>query len=659
MDIILTDSALRKFLDTPADPDTLSQNLSLCGPTFDRIHKKDDDFIYDIEVITNRIDTASAQGIAREAAVILSQFGIPAKMINDPYKVSETVPKNHSKQFEFVPDNNLVVRFTAISLENVTIKKSPEKTIRFLENVGQRSINNCIDITNELTVLYGMPSHIFDLDKLAAQRLTIRESEKGETITTLDGKKNLLRGGDIVIEDGSGRLVDLCGIMGGHLAEVDNHTKNILLIVPVYNHQKIRKTSLYLQNRTLAAQIYEKQPDPELCLPVMTEAVKLLKERAGAQVSSGLYDHYPKDRLPKLISLDLAWLSKFVGVDLEEDQVISILSNLGFGGSVKNGQILCSVPSWRYEDINIKEDLAEEVARIYGYFRLPPVLPCVNLTSELPSVLLDTEKRIKNYLSCIGYTEIYNSSLISLDLLETFSIPTDQAFVLKNALSRDFEFLRTSLVPSILSSLKHNQGKIETIQIYEVANCYLKSDKTKVPKEISHLVIADGDIYLNAKGKLESLLKHINVGKVTFKKSTSSGFFHPSATADIFLGKDRVGSIGLIQPSILRGMQIEANPTVIEIDLTKLIKEINPLPKFEIISQYPLKIEDLTVESKRPLGEIIETIFATSKLIKDVVYLESFKNKHSFRISFGSMEKNLNQTDIDSLKEIILNRLKV
>lgn len=661
MDIVITDSALKIFLETSADPQTLGENISLCGPTFDRIKKIKDDYIYEIEAITNRVDTASAQGIAREAAIILSQFNIPAKMVNDPYKDEITIPQSHTKQFHFDIETDLVVRFTAIAMENVVVKPSNSKTQKLLENCGQRSINNCIDITNELTLLYGLPSHIFDLDKLAAQKLVIRNSKAGETVTTLDSTQNLLKGDDIVIEDGSGRLVDLCGIMGGQVAEVDDHTKNILLIVPVYDHRKIRRTSLYLQNRTLAAQIYEKQPDPELCLPVLSKAIQLFKEKARASVSSPVFDYYPANRPPKLITLDFDWLNNFVGVAIERETVISILGNLGFGGTVEKNQIVCSVPSWRYHDINIKEDLAEEVARIYGYFRLPAVLPCVNLPAEPKNSLLQTETKIKNYLSVAGFTEIYNNSLTSLDLLEKTGVNTTDSLKLKNTLSQDFEYLRTTLTPSILENYHHNQDKNEgDIHLFEIANCYLKAEDQRLPKEISHASILSDMDYRHLKGRIEDLLRFIKAEKIAFKTSADpSPFWNPGSTASIFAEDLLIGYIGSIKPSVLRNLGIKTNPTAVELNLHSLVKKIAQKAKFQKISPYPTLFEDITISSQRTIGQIMEIISATSKIIKDVRYLESFESKHTFRIAFGNDEKNLSQSEVDSLKEVIIKRLKV
>ncbi len=661
MDFIITDSALRKFLKTEADADTLAKDISLCGPTFDRLKKIEGDIVYEIEAITNRIDTASAMGVAREAAAILSQFNIPSKFINDPYKDKVKLQEGISKQFHFNIEKDLVIRFTAISIENVKIMASSKETQSLLENCGQRPVNNCVDITNELTLLYGLPSHIFDLDKLGAQSLTIRESKKGEEIVTLDNKKNQLAGGDIVIEDGSGRIVDLCGVMGGQAAEVDEHTKNILLIVPVYNSKKIRKTSLLVQSRTLAAQIYEKQPDPELCLPLLSKAANLFKERAGGDTSSPLFDFYPENYPSKLIKLDLDWLNRFIGITLEKDAVVSILDSLGFGGTIDGNNLTCSVPSWRYHDINIREDLAEEVARIYGYFGLPSTLPCVNIPVEPKNPILETENKIKYYLSDIGFHEVYNNSLVSLELLKNSSVDPSGVIKLNNPLSSDYEYLRTYLTPSGLENYKHNSGKIEgTIDVFEIANIYQLDEGKSLPREISTFsALTDGN-YLSTKGTLESLLKKLRIKDITFKPTTEAPpFFNLTATADVFSENILLGQIGVIKSTILRNIGITTNPTAIELNLVNLTSQISKGYIYQPISEYPLVLEDITVASEKLLGDIMEKIRNSSTLIKKIKYLESFKDKHTFKVYFGSNERNLEQAEINSIKNIIQSRFKV
>ncbi|EKD94068.1 MAG: Phenylalanyl-tRNA synthetase, beta subunit, partial [uncultured bacterium] len=259
MDIKIPHSLLLNYLDTKATPAEIAKALTLCGPSVDRLTKVGDDVIYETEIITNRIDSVSAFGLAREAAAILPQFGHQAKLINNPYEEKHlSVGVEHDQPLPLniqILDQSLVHRFSALVLDNLNVKPSPNLLQHQLESAGIRSLNNLVDITNYLTLSLGQPVHIFDYDKLSEHLLKLRSSKKGETVTTLDHKTHLLRGGDIVIEDGSGKIIDLCGIMGGLFSEIDEHTKRAVLFVQTYDSKKIRSTSLYTQERTLAAQI--------------------------------------------------------------------------------------------------------------------------------------------------------------------------------------------------------------------------------------------------------------------------------------------------------------------------------------------------------------------------------------------------------------------
>jgi len=656
MNINLTDKALRYFLDTPSTPEELAHDISLCGPTFDKVSKIDGDYLYEIEVITNRIDTASAQGIARDSAAILNQMGIKSKLLHDPYLEKINLYPNLSKTFHFeILDNSLVPRFTAVSLENVGIKDSPKATQSLLTLCGERPINNAVDITNELTLLYGLPGHIFDLDKLATQKLTIRESKNGEEVITLDGQNNKLKGGDLVIEDGAGRLVDLCGVMGGSVAEVDEHTKNILLIFPVYQPSKVRRTSLYLQKRTLASQIYEKQPDTELCLPVLMNAIKLFGERTGSRVSSAVFDSNPTPPKTKEIILDIDWANNLIGIQIPPKTIISILESLGFSTKSKDqNQIICTVPSWRRHDIDIKEDLVEEIARVYGYSKLPPTLPCVNLPPEAKNNLLSTESKIKTLLSSQGFNEVYNNSLISLDLIEKAMLKEASHLKLNNALSKDYEYLRTTLVPSVLQNIKNNQGKTEEpFYLYELSTVYLPTGE-KLPRENSMLVIGTTIPFRLTKSYLTLLFEHLSLKKYKFKTSTSSPiYFVEEKTATISSGDSTLGFIGSIKPAILHKLGITSDPIIIELDAQKLVDSISENYIYSPISDFPDVVEQITISSNERVGDIIEKIRSANKLIKDISYLDSFEKNHSFKITFSSPNKNLTQSEVNDIKKTI------
>lgn len=656
MNIKITDKALRHFLETSSTSLEIANNVSLCGPTFDKIEKIGQEYLYEVEIITNRIDTASAQGIARDSAAILNQMGIKSRMKNDPYLEKIELYKNLPKTFNFFIENDkLIPRFTAISLENINISDSSKETKTLLNLCGQRPINNAVDITNEITILYGMPPHIFDLDKLAAQKLIIRESKRGEIVSTLNGENNLLKGGDIIIEDGAGRNVDLCGVMGGSVAEVDQYTKNILLIVPVYDPVKVRRTSLYLQNRTLASQIFEKQPDTELCLPVLMKTIKLFEERVGARVSSRVFDSNPKVKNTKEIILDTEWVNSLIGVELTSQKMTSILESLGFNIKDKDKrQIICKVPSWRNEDVSIKQDLVEEIARIYGYSKLPPILPCVNLAPEPKNIVLETESKIKTFLSCRGFNEIYNSSLTSENLIIKTGLSVSDHLKLTNALSKDFEFLRTSLVPSILQNIKANQGKTEEpFYIFEISNIYKKTNN-KLPNELSRLVIASTVEYRDLKGYLESLFSFLKLTQTMFKKSeVDLKYYLKEKTAEIFCNGKLLGYIGSIKPVVLHNLGISSTPTVIELDVEQISRNILVGSVYKPISSFPEIVEQMTIRSTNMIGDIIEKIGSSEKLINHISYIDSYKNNHTFKITFSSLKNNLTQAEVNKIKENI------
>ena len=262
MDILIPDSWLRKFLKTTATPKKLAEYLSFSGPSVDRISKIDGDHIYHIEITTNRIDSAGVFGIAREAFAILPTHKQKVRLSKP--KVQHNLKfKDNVDYLDAKVDPTLCSRFSAILVKNVQIGKSPSYIQKHLEAVGVRPINNIIDISNYIMHELGQPVHTFDYDKIKGAKMVLRKSVKGEQITTLDGKTHTLEGGDIVIEDGERRLIDLAGIMGGKNSEVDENTKNVLLFVQTYNPVNIRRTSMSLAKRSGAAVLFEKDLDPE------------------------------------------------------------------------------------------------------------------------------------------------------------------------------------------------------------------------------------------------------------------------------------------------------------------------------------------------------------------------------------------------------------
>jgi phenylalanyl-tRNA synthetase beta chain len=657
MDIKIPHSLLKKYIDTKANPETIARCLTLCGPSIDKLEKNGTDSIYHVEIITNRIDSASAFGIAREASAILPQFGIKAKLVNNPYTETYKKPKIETKSHSLniqILDQSLIPRFTAIILNNLTVKSSPQEIQSQLIAGGLRPINNLVDITNYLTLSLGQPCHIFDYHKIKNHLLKLRTSKKGETITTLDNRIHTLQGGDIVIEDGSGNLIDLCGVMGGKLSEVDEKTTAAILFIQTYLPQKIRRTSLYTQERTLAAQIFEKYPDPELVLPTIHQGIKLLQSLAGGKIASHLIDIYPQKPKTKTVTTTLPNILQVAGTKINPKQIISILEPLGLKSKITNGKLTCVIPSWRLHDLSIPEDIIEEIIRIYGYFKLPSVLPPSTAPQTNTNHLLEKEFKTKTILTHLGYTEVYHFSLVSNKLFQKSTLPIDHSIEILNPLTPDFQYLRRSLIPSLLNTLSENRGKVDqSIRIFELSHIYLNENQI-LPTEQPILTLATNGLeFFKTKGELEALLDYLKIENVSFKPlDDNSTLFNKSKTAEIYANKLYLGIIGQISHQVTNNFQLEGTVIVANLDFQHLTKLCHDQIKIKKSPLYPPIIENITIESKRPIGEIIVHIKNTPSL-SFVKYLNSFHHKHTFEIHFSDPKRNLTQKEIEPLKEKI------
>lgn len=484
MQILIPDSWLREFIETEATPKQIQEALSLCGPSIERLHKKGSDYVYDIEVTTNRVDMMSVVGIARECLAILPRFGysVKFKIKNSKLKIATSDKVGY---LNVQIDKSLCSRFTAALIENIKIKESLKLVRDRLELCGVRAINNVVDISNYLMLEMGQPVHTFDYDKIVNHKMILRESKKGEKITTLDNKEFILPGGDIVIEDGSGKLIDLCGIMGGHNSAVDENTKNVLLFVQTYEPSHIRKTSMSLAQRSNAAVLFEKG--------LATENVLLTVER-GIEMFGG-NKHSILDILNVKETIKTIKLGKIdLGVEIKHKEIVRILTSLGFEivGSI------VTIPWWRKLDIEIPEDLVEEVARIYGYHNLPSVLMSGKLPEPSYYKTFFWESKIKSALSHWGFTEAYTYSLVD----------KDTGLKLKNPLSSEWEYLRTNLTNSHLKIINDNLGKVPELNFFEIANVYL-------PAEELHLILSTTNMdYSRLKGIIEALFNEIGTKTV-------------------------------------------------------------------------------------------------------------------------------------------------
>ncbi len=638
MNIKIVDSWLREFLETQENAETIAKDLSLVSVSVEKTEKINDDIVYDIEVTTNRPDLMSVKNIAKEAALALNENGKKATFKNPK---STTISKSTEKfPIKIKADPKLVNRICAVVME-VEIGDSPSEVSKRLELSGIRSLNNLIDVTNYVMRETGHPTHVFDFDLLSSKEFIVRESKKGEKLTTLDGKTYTLNGGDIVADDGKGTIIDLLGIMGTQNSVVNNNTKRIMFFMDNNNPVNIRKTSMNLGIRTEAAIINEKGLDPELMGKALERGIELYKQNANGKVISEIFDYYPNKPVVNKINVSLAKINSIIGANLSLDKCTNILIDLGFNVKKLKDGLEVETPTER-PDVKIEEDVIEEIARIYGYHKIESIVPTFLSSKKLPYANnFYFEQRIKNALKYLGFTEVYTYSFVSEDLFEG---PIEDAVKIKNPLTSDMEYLRNTLIPSLLLVEKENSSK-ETLKIFEVANVYLKQ-KNDLPKEVLTLSGIVKERHLNffaVKGLIEGICEDLGIKNLVFKKSQKGG-----TGASIYLEKNYLGEIEVLNENIV---DFELNLEII-LEHANLKKIFVPFAKFPPITQ------DISLITTGETQEIINEIKSINKLIVDVTLLDTFENSRTFHIVFQDYEKNLTKEEVGEIRVKILGMLK-
>jgi phenylalanyl-tRNA synthetase beta chain len=640
MNIKILDSWLRDYVRTRATPEKICELLSLSSVSVERIEKYRNDFIYDIEVTTNRPDLMSVVGIARETATVLKQNGIAADFL--PPKLSKPqAPK--AELIEIKNDPKLVNRICATVLD-VKVGDSPKEIKDRLEASGTRSLNNLIDVTNYVMKTIGHPTHVFDFDRLNTKTLTIREAQKGEIIQTLDGKSHQLDGGEIVAVNDNKEIVDLLGIMGLENSIVTEKTKRILYFIDNNSPVKIRKASMSLGIRTEAAVINEKDLDAETALEALYFGIELFEKIADGKLVSDIIDIYPNKVEKKTVEVTLEKINQIIGVEIDPGKALTALKDLGFKAGIEKGKIKAEIPSFRAGDMEIEEDLIEEIARIYGYHNLPSVLP--PLTEVTPHQFASQfywEQRVKNAMKYWGFTETYTYSMVSEDLFEG---PLEEAVEISNPLSEEFVYMRKTLIPSLLKVLTENKSR-ETIKIFEISNVYEKKagDLPSEKLNFAGLIKKTHTSFYEIKGVLEQLSSDLGIKNLNFSQSQQSG-----NGASLYLGKDYLGDIEILDDGLVD----------FELDFELLIKNATLKKVYNPSSKFPPVVEDLSITVSADINteDLIADIKSQSNLIIDVSLKDTYQNARTFHIVYQDMQQNLTNEDVGKIRKHIISSLK-
>lgn len=634
MNILVPNTWLRDFLETNATPAQFAEAMSLTSVSIERIDEIEGDHVFDIEVTTNRPDLMSIVGIAREASAVLPQAGFKA-VFKERKQKSNFKTVGRSQKVNISIDRELVNRVTAVVLE-INLKLSPQAIAKRLERTGIRSINNAVDVTNYVMREVGHPMHVFDYDLLENHTLNIRKSRKGEKIVTLDEKEYELQGGDIVADNGKGEIIDLLGVMGTLNSAVNNNTKRVLLFIDNNDKNLIRKTSMNLGIRSEAAILNEKGIDPNLTIPAIQRGIELLEEIGNAKLLSEIIDLYPNKKELKTITITHEKINNLIGIKIDLDTISSILKHLGFGVSETKGLFTVKIPSIRSDDIDIEEDIVEEVARVYGYHKIPNVLP---IFSEQAYYHQDKNdffliNKLKEAFAFWGFNETYTYSMVGES---DFEGPAEAAVALKNPLTEDHMYLRRTLIPSLINVARTNKNR-DILNLFEISNVYLKK-KTGLPEETLHLAVLiknEKKTFFHAKGIVESIFEILGIKKYKFSKK-SDGF----EGADIKIDGKQIGEIEIDEFIAL------------EINLEDVLVHANLAKKYTPPAKYPHAIEDVRVEiaPHYTFHEIEKELKLADERVIEISLLDVFENKKTFRIKMQDRTQNLTQEEITKIRE--------
>lgn len=661
MNILIPDSWLRDHLKTPATPEQLKEYLSLSGPSVERVNDVNGETVYDIEITTNRVDAYSVRGIAREAHAILPEYGIASELLTLPSTdfAAASVTALPPVPIKIRNEAGLCRRIIAVLLRNVTIAPSPDWMEKRLELAGQRPLNTIIDITNYVMWEMGHPVHAFDYDRLTRKTIIVREAKKGESLVTLDGKKHTLQGGEIVFDDGTGEIIDLPGIMGTSNTVVTPQTKNVLLFIENSDPVKIRLASMGLAIRTQAAVINEKHPDPALALPALKRAARLAGELAGAAIGSRLLDIGNWEKPVRPVTLRKSKLIQYLGTDIADSRVKGILTRLGCTvkseKSKQSGIVYTVLPAGdRAEDMAIKEDVIEEVARIYGYHKISSLLPPPPPVAPAMDAGLEFEAELKNIMLSYGFTELFSYSMMSEADTRIMRYDTGHLYRIANPLTADMVYMRPSLLPGLIKAVETNKNIPDSLLLFEL-NMIYRFRTNDLPAEIPALALAatGPDAYRRVKGTVEALLIRYGIGAEGDIDEAAIPYPYDPAKSVIF---GQYGVCGIPLADVRQAYGVSREIAVAELSVGELLKHRFLNRTYVPTPKYPPAGEDITfiVPPDFRTGPFLKTVPSFHPLVTSVTLIDTFGNARTFHITYLNPRANLTAGDIREARNAVI-----
>ncbi len=628
------------------------------------------DVNFEYEVTSNRVDCFSVVGIAREAAATFRKPFYPPQ-------VSKT--GNDEKASDYISvevvDKDLCPRYVARVVKNIRLAPSPEWMQRRLAACGIRPINNIVDITNYVMEEYAQPMHAFDLDTIAGRKIIVRRAEDNEKFVTLDGQERVMDSDVLMICDAD-KPIGIAGIMGGENSKITDNVSTMLFEAACFDGTNIRLSGKHLGMRTDAQAKFEKGLDPENAMKAIDRACQLIEELDAGDVIGGCVDVYNKKREPVTVPYDADRINRLLGTDIDEDTMVSYFEMVGF--SVDRAGKTVTVPTWR-QDVLLMADLAEEVARFYGYDNIPSTLPTGEATTGGLSYKLRIEEMAKNTAEHLGFSEASTYSFESPKVYDKLLMSEDDelrnAIVISNPLGEDYSIMRTLSLNGMLTSLATNYSRRnKNVRLYEMANIYIPKELPlkELPDERMQLTLGmygNCDFY-DMKGVVETVLHKCQMReKALFEKRTQKTFLHPGRWSDIIY-KDRViGYIGEVHPKVSENYSIKDRVYVAVIDMRYVQEYAEFDIKYTGIPKYPAVTRDISlVMDKDVLAGDVEALICKKggRLLEKCelfdVYegdrLEEGKKSLAYSIRFRDAERTLEDKDVNQVMDKIIEALQ-
>ena len=625
-----------------------------------------DDHVVEFEITPNRPDCLCVIGLAREAAVT---FGKKLQL-HEPVVEAKAGGDINELAKVFIDEPDLCPRYTARMVKNVKIAPSPEWMRERIRNAGMRPINNIVDITNYVMLEYGQPMHAFDFACVGNNEIHVRCAREGETIRTLDGTERKLTPSMLCICD-TDKPVGVAGVMGGENSEIVGDTAMVLFESANFNGPSVRRTATALGMRTDASSRFEKGLDIKNTYAAVERACELVEMLGAGEVVEGVIDVVPRPLTSTTVKLEPEKINALLGTDINESTMRRILVDLGF--ALEGDTIF--VPSWR-GDVEHYSDIAEEVARFYGYNEIPTRFTGAISTCGGFNPTQLAERAVGQALRSLGLDEIITYSFISPSYYDKIRMPADSplrdSLRIRNPLGEDTSIMRTTVLPSMLEILTRNYNfRNKSAALYEIGKIYLKREDglADEPKIVSMGAYGAGVSFFTVKGWVEQLLHALNTPKAKFVAEHGNAAYHPGRCAKVYVGEEYIGVFGQIHPEVAKNYGVDAELYCAELSFDALCKVKGGIPVYKPLPKFPSVTRDIAVvcSSDITVGELTDCILASGgQYLKDCTLFDVYTGHHiaegmksvAFSLTMRADDQTLTDEHADETVRNVLSALR-